>query len=126
LWDRSAAFAAGALSTNVFDLIAWDSALVNGRVVSQSSFKEMTTTNGFQLPGGGASYGFGLVLSSFNSRPIIWHDGQIGGFTAETATFLDGGFSIVVLTNDQNANPDAVVVAIMNAVCNSSRLSSNC
>jgi len=124
-WDRSAAFAAGALSSNVYDLVLWDNALINGKVVSPASFKDMTTSNGFQIPGGG-SYGFGLALWSFNNRPIIWHNGQIGGFTAETAVFLDSGFAVVVLTNDQDADPDSVVIQIMKAVCNSSQLAGNC
>jgi len=125
LWDRSAAFAAGALSSNVYDLVAWDNALMNGKVVSPASFKAMTTSNGFQIPGGG-SYGFGLALWTFNNRPIIWHNGQIGGFTAETAVFLDSGFTVVVLTNDQDANPDAVVLKIMTTVCNSSQFAGSC
>jgi len=125
LWDRSAAFAAGALSSNVYDLVAWDNALIHGKVVSWDSFKVMTTSNGFDIPGGG-SYGFGLALWTFNNRPIIWHNGQIGGFTAETAVFLDSGFALVVLTNDQDADPDAVVLKIMAAVCNSSQLFGNC
>jgi D-alanyl-D-alanine carboxypeptidase len=125
LWDRSAAFATGALSSNVCDLVAWDNALINGKVVSPASFQAMTTSNGFQIPGGG-SYGFGLALWTFNKRPIIWHNGQIGGFTAETAVFLDSGFAVVVLTNDQDADPDAVVLNIMSAVCNSPELSGNC
>src|SRR5580700_11250582 len=66
IWDRSAAFAAGALSSNVYDLVAWDNALVNGKVVSTTSFKTMTTSNGFAIPGGG-SYGFGLALWTFNN-----------------------------------------------------------
>jgi CubicO group peptidase (beta-lactamase class C family) len=125
LWDRSAAFAAGALSSNVYDLVAWDNALISGKVVSPASFKAMTTSNGFQIAAGG-SYGFGLALWTFHNRPIIWHDGQIGGFTTETAVFLDSGFAVVVLTNDQDANPDAVILNIMNAVCNSSQLAGNC
>lgn len=125
IWNRSAAFAAGALSSNVYDLVAWDDALINGKVVSPASFKAMTTSNGFTIPGGG-SYGFGLVLSTFNNRPLIWHNGQIGGFTVETAVILDSGFAVVVLTNDQDGNPDARVVKIMGAVCNSAQLSGNC
>jgi D-alanyl-D-alanine carboxypeptidase len=125
LWDRSAAFAAGALSSNVYDLIAWDNALLNGKVVSPDSLKAMTTSNGFGTPNGG-SYGFGLALATFNNRPVIWHNGQIGGFTAETAVFLDSGFAVVVLTNDQNADTDAVVLKIMSAVCTSSQLSGSC
>jgi D-alanyl-D-alanine carboxypeptidase len=125
LWDRSAAFAAGALSSNVYDLVAWDNALTNGKVVSPASFKAMTTSNGFPMPDG-SSYGFGLVLSAFNGRAVVWHNGQIGGFTAENAVLLDSGFAIVVLTNDQDADTDAVVVKIMDAVCNSSQLAGNC
>ena len=124
-WDRSAAFAAGALSSNVYDLAAWDNALFNGKVVSPVSFKAMTSSNGFNTPAGG-SYGFGLALSTFNGRQIVWHNGQIGGFTAENAVFLDSGFAVMVLTNDQDADPDSVVLKIMSAVCNSSQLSGNC
>jgi CubicO group peptidase (beta-lactamase class C family) len=125
VWDRSAAFAAGALSSNVYDLVAWDNALINGKVVSSTSFNAMTTSNGFQIPGGG-SYGFGLALWTFDNRPIIWHDGQIGGYTTETAVFLDSGFAVVVLTNDQEANADSVGLGIMNAVCGSTQLAGNC
>jgi D-alanyl-D-alanine carboxypeptidase len=125
LWDRSAAFAAGALSASVSDLVAWDNALMNGQVVSPASFKAMTTSNGFKTPEGG-SYGFGLALATFKNRPVIWHNGQIGGFTAENAVFLDSGFAVVVLTNDQDADTDAVVLNIMDAVCNSSQLAGNC
>jgi CubicO group peptidase (beta-lactamase class C family) len=125
LWDRSAAFAAGALSSNVHDLITWDNALLSGKVVSPASFKAMTTSNGFGTPDGG-SYGFGLVLATVGTRPVIWHNGQIGGFTAETAVFPDSGFAVVVLTNDQDADPDAIVLKIMNAVCDSSQLAGNC
>jgi hypothetical protein len=31
IWDRSAAFAAGALSSNLYDLVAWDDALMSGK-----------------------------------------------------------------------------------------------
>ena len=41
--NRSAPFAAGALSSSVTDLVNWDNALVHGQVVSPASFKEMTT-----------------------------------------------------------------------------------
>ncbi len=125
VWDRSAAFAAGALSSNVYDLVAWDNALTHGKVVSPDSFKAMTTSNGF-VDSSGSSYGFGLVLSKFNGRQVMWHNGQIGGFCAETAVLLDSGFTVILLTNDQDVDTDAVVVKLMSAVCNSSQLSGNC
>ncbi len=125
IWDRSAAFSAGALSSNVYDLITWDRALTSGKVVSAQSFQEMTTSNGF-TDSGGTSYGLGLALSKFNKRPIVWHTGQIGGFYAENVVFLDDGFTLVVLTNDQDIDTDPFVLKVMNAVCTSAQLSTYC
>jgi D-alanyl-D-alanine carboxypeptidase len=123
--DRSTAFSAGALSSNVSDLIAWDNALINGEVVSPASFTAMTTPVSSSIPGGG-SYGFGLALRTFDNHPTIWHNGLINGFTAETDVFLDSGFALVVLTNSDAANPDAIATTIMGSVCTSTQFSSNC
>jgi CubicO group peptidase (beta-lactamase class C family) len=123
--DRSAAFAAGALSSNVTDLVAWDNALINGKVVSPASFMAMTTPVSSAIPGGG-SYGFGLALRPFDNHPTIWHNGRINGFTAETDVFLDSGFAVVVLTNSDAANPDAIAEEVMGSVCTSAQFSGNC
>ena len=124
IWDRSAAFAAGALSTNVYDLAKWDDALLSGQVVSPASFQEMTTSNGFYQ--NGFSYGFGLALSTYGNRKLMWHSGQIGGFTAENAVFLDNGFTVIVLTNDQDYDPDQFVLKILRTVCGSSQSGGSC
>ena len=123
--NRSTAFAAGALSSNVSDLIAWDNALINGEVVSPASFTAMTTPVSSSIPGGG-SYGFGLFLRTFDNHPTIWHSGGINGFTAETNVFLDSGFAVVVLTNSDAANPDTIATEIMGSVCSSAQYSGNC
>jgi D-alanyl-D-alanine carboxypeptidase len=123
--DRSAPFAAGALSSNVNDLVTWDNALIHGKVVTTASFAAMTTPVGVSVTAG-TPYGFGLGLRTFNGRPTIWHNGAINGFTADTNVLLDTGFAVVVLTNTDAANPDAIALQIMSAVCNSSQLSSNC
>jgi CubicO group peptidase (beta-lactamase class C family) len=123
--DRSAAFAAGALSSNVYDLVAWDNALITGKVVSPASFMAMTTPVSSAIPGGG-SYGFGLALGPFDNHATIWHNGRINGFTAETDVFLDSGFAVVVLTNSDAANPDTIAKEIMTSVCTSAQFSSNC
>jgi CubicO group peptidase (beta-lactamase class C family) len=124
IWNRSAAFAAGALSSNLDDLVAWDYDLLSGKVVSPASFQQMTTSNGFEQ--NGYSYGFGLALSTYNDRRLIWHAGQIGGFYTENVVFLDDSFTLIVLTNDQDYDTDPFVFKILNAVCGSSQLSVNC
>jgi CubicO group peptidase (beta-lactamase class C family) len=124
IWNRSAAFAAGALSSNIYDLITWDNALMSGKVVSPTSFKQMTMSNGFYQDG--YTYGFGLALSTYNNRPLMWHAGQIGGFYTENVVFLDNGFTLIVLTNDQDYDTDPFVFKILNAVCGSAQLAGNC
>jgi CubicO group peptidase (beta-lactamase class C family) len=124
IWKRSAAFAAGALSSNVYDLAAWDYALMSGKVVSAPSFQAMTSSNGFYQDS--YSYGFGLALSTYNGRKLMWHAGQIGGFYTENVVFLDNGFTLIILTNDQDYDTDPFVFTILNAVCLSAQLSKNC
>lgn len=124
IWNRSAAFAAGALSSNVYDLAAWDYALMSGKVVSPASFQAMTSSNGFYQDG--YSYGFGLALSTYNGRKLMWHAGQIGGFYTENVVFLDNSFTLIILTNDQDFDTDPFVFTILNAVCLSAQLSDNC
>jgi D-alanyl-D-alanine carboxypeptidase len=123
--DRSTAFSAGALSSNVTDLIAWDNALINGKVVSPASFKAMTAPVDPAIPGGG-SYGFGLFLRTFDNHPTIWHGGLINGFAAETNVFLDTGLALEVLTNSDAANTDTIATGIMSSVCASTQYSGNC
>jgi len=89
--DRSAPFAAGALSRNVNDLAAWDSALISGKVVSPASFKEMTTPIPLTIGDGSGSYGFGLELGRVQRQATIWHDGGDQWFNADTEMFLDSG-----------------------------------
>ncbi len=89
------------------------------------SFQEMTTSNGF-VDAGGTSYGFGLALSKLNNRPVAWHTGQIGGFTAENVVFLDNGFTVVLLTDDQDIDTDPITLKIINAVCSSAQLTGTC
>lgn len=122
--DRSAPFAAGALSSNVFDLVAWNNALINGKVVSPASFKAMTTSNGFGTAG--SSYGFGLALGTFNNRSMIVHGGAINGFTAYNLVFPDNGFTVVMLINQEGVDLGTLSTNILNAVCNSTQLSGNC
>lgn len=123
--SRSTAFSAGALSSNVSDLIAWDNALVKGKVVSPASFSAMITPVSSSIPGG-ESYGFGLSLRTIDNHPTIWHSGGINGFTAETDVFLDSGLALVVLTNSQTADPDTLTTKIMNSVCTSTQFSGDC
>lgn len=123
-WTRSSAFAAGAMSANVYDLVTWENALMHGQVVSPASFKEMTTSNGFVS--NGQSYGFGLVLQTYNGHPVMWHNGGIAGFLTQELVFLDSGVTLAEFANLDTIDLNSGFVMILNAVCSSAQLSGTC
>lgn len=123
-WTRSSAFAAGAMSANVYDLVTWENALMHGQVVSPASFKEMTTSDGFVS--NGQSYGFGLVLQTYNGHPVMWHNGGIAGFLTQELVFLDSGVTLAEFANLDTIDLNSGFVMILNAVCSSAQLSGTC
>ena len=124
--DRTPAFAAGAISSNVVDLVNWDHLLMTGQVVSPASFQQMITPPPNVNSPSGIRYGFGLVRDTYLGRPDIWHDGEIPGFNSANAVFLDDGFTVVVLTNSDPFDAIGLVDKIIVAVCTNSQLASNC
>jgi CubicO group peptidase (beta-lactamase class C family) len=91
-------YSAGALSSNVADLTAWDTALFADRVLPHN----LTTL--MMMPGtladaSATSYGMGLELSRIYGRLFVDHNGGIPGFSAYTGTEKDSQLQISVLSN---------------------------
>ena len=121
--DMSVPYAAGALRSTPDDLARWNAALFGGKLLGQSSLKEMLAPgrlrNGAEnqsaiaWPGGKAfspppgytpgPYAFGLQHHSEKGRRIIGHDGSIAGFSSVIETFVDERVTIIVLTNTEEA-----------------------
>jgi len=90
--------AAGALLSNAEDLVRWQLALVAGKVVSESSYTEMTTP--FLLSDmTETTYGMGLQLGSLAGRPLVHHGGGIFGFNSYLAYLPDERISVAVISN---------------------------
>jgi len=97
-WTSQLAYAAGALNSDVSDLVAWDTAFFGGRIVSPASVREMTTPPA--LPNAVADgYAFGWIVGNVYGRTEIWHNGGIPGFAARNAYFPSEHLAIVVLAN---------------------------
>ncbi|MGC1678761.1 MAG: serine hydrolase domain-containing protein [Candidatus Binataceae bacterium] len=99
--DPSATFAAGALSSDVMDIVKWDGLLLGGKILPADEVRQMTTPP----PITGSShaepsvYGYGLVATDLYRRPIVMHGGRVPGFNNITSTFTDTGWSISVMSN---------------------------
>lgn len=81
-------YAAGDIHANVFDMFSWSRILHKGNIVSEKSYKEMTTP--------AECYGYGLFISD----NIIRHSGYIDGFTSNTEYNVSNDTTIIVLEND--------------------------
>jgi D-alanyl-D-alanine carboxypeptidase len=90
-------FSTTGLCSTAGDLVAWVRALQSGKVISNASYRAMTT------PVGAAAradppYGFGVWVIHYKGKRYISHLGQIGGFSAVLSSSSDS-VVIAVLTN---------------------------
>ena len=86
------AFAAGGLRSSAHDLLRFEHALVDGKVLSSDSRLRMFT------PVHG-DYGFGWQISRFFGRRVVNHTGEIDGFASHLAFYPDDRLVVIVLSN---------------------------
>jgi CubicO group peptidase (beta-lactamase class C family) len=97
-------FSAGALCSTVGDLVAWQRALVAGRVVRPASYAAMATPESL-IDGKPLTYGYGLGVSTLAKHRKVSHGGGINGFTTDLAYYPDDTLHVVVLANTSASNP---------------------
>lgn len=90
--------AAGSLLSTVDDLAIWDEALFSGKVVSDESFRRMTT-RGMLNDGEEHSYGYGLMISEVNGRKVVAHGGGIFGFVTFASHIVDENLFVAGFSN---------------------------
>jgi CubicO group peptidase (beta-lactamase class C family) len=100
----------GGLVSNVDDLLKWNRALHEGRVLKRDSYRRMITPIGQAVP---EQYGFGLWHTTLRNHEMLGHSGWINGFTAYLLYLPQSHTSVVVLQNVDRAPgaPDARAVS---------------
>lgn len=106
-------FAAGAICATATDLLKWQAALDDGRVLSPSSLKLMRAPTVLS-DGTVIDYGLGTRLGMLDGHRVLGHTGSGGGFANALESFPDDHLTVVVLTNmEVGANlPLALAAAI--------------
>lgn len=94
--------AAGGLWSTPADLLAWDLALVGGKVLSPESYRAMTTPRRL-ADGRTTGYGCGQGVNDRGDAVVLSHSGGVSGFVAWNAIVPKGRSAVVLL-----ANSDAV------------------
>jgi hypothetical protein len=92
------AAAAGGIWSTPSDLLIWDRALLEGRVVP-AAFLHMMTTARRLASGASTGYGFGLSVGVFNGDTIYSHGGAVSGFAAQNTMVPRTRSAVVTLAN---------------------------
>jgi len=103
--------ASGAFTSNINDLLRWDTVLRANTVLSAESRAAMESpaalNDGTLVP-----YGLGWELASINGRRLVHHGGTLWCFRAEFARYVDDELAVVVLANHMNANAREMALTI--------------
>jgi hypothetical protein len=103
-------FSAGGVCATATDLLKWQTALDDGRVLSASSLKLMRSAS--ELSDGTIiDYGLGTRLGSLNGHRMVGHTGSGGGFAAALVAFPDDRLTVVVLMNTEAGTAPALSMA---------------
>ena len=88
----------GALYLTVLDMLKWENALADGKLIGKAGYEAMWTPvrlhSGRHHP-----YGFGWMLRTVNGKRVIEHGGAWQGFKAYIARFPDSKLTVIVFAN---------------------------
>lgn len=94
---------AGGLCSTAHDLLRWQHALEEGKVVTDASYREMSTP-GSTADGMPLHYGLGLSQLRLGSHRRVMHSGGVPGFGSMLEHFPEAKLRIVTLANDRSTD----------------------
>jgi CubicO group peptidase (beta-lactamase class C family) len=101
----------GAFMSSVRDLIKWDAALNEAKLLPQKTLDQMWTSATLN-DGVTANYGFGWTVDKLGSHRAVEHGGSINGFRAHYLRLPDDKLGVIVLANSESARTDAIAVGV--------------
>jgi CubicO group peptidase (beta-lactamase class C family) len=118
LWARtdqsltSATLGDGGIYSSVGDLVRWDAALAEGRLLAGQLMADLFSPH-IATPDG-AAYGLGWYL---RGRQVAYHTGETIGFRTAIVRRLDRRLTAIVLTNRGDAAPLGLAEALIAHAC---------
>jgi CubicO group peptidase (beta-lactamase class C family) len=101
-------YAGGGFRSTALDLAKWDAALYGAEILKPSTLEQMWTPAVLNN-GSNSTYGFGWGISKVSGHRLISHTGSHAtGFKAILARFVDDQLTVIILTNQRNANQTAI------------------
>ena len=103
---------AGAIWSTPTDLLKWDMALIEGKVLNAESYRILTTPH--RLPDGRSTgYGCGEGVNDRGAAVVLRHGGAVSGFVAQNTVIPATRSAVVVLANTDFAAIDEINQAIV-------------
>ncbi len=93
----------GGIYSSVADLYQWDQALYTAKLVGPKMLK-LAFTAGPVTDRPDTAYGFGWYITQYRGLREIYHSGTSVGFTTRIARFPEKKFTVIILTNRNEAN----------------------
>lgn len=90
-------YGASGLFSTADDLLAWDRALSENRLISRVSYEQM-------IADAKNNYGLGWEMRTWHGRRQVGHAGSGFGFSTIIARFIDDGLTVIVLSNSDEAS----------------------
>lgn len=109
----------GAFSSNIPDLIKWDSIQRNYTILSRDDWNRMWQDTVFASKGSNGGlvyYGYGWFVRPYKKHGLVYHGGNTKGFTSEYWRITDDNLSIIILTNGNAIRADEVAKKIFKIV----------
>jgi CubicO group peptidase (beta-lactamase class C family) len=95
-------YAAAGICSTVLDLVKWQRALEDHKVVNAFYWGLMKEPTELK-DGSRASYGFGLALGRLDKHRSLGHGGSVPGFSSQITFYPDDDLTVVVLANSERA-----------------------
>lgn len=90
--DSTVSYAAGAIYSTTLDVLKWNRAIAQRKVLSTVSWNKMLVPYK-------DGYGYGIMVDSLYGRKRIGHDGDIFGFSSMVVQYENEEYVIVLLAN---------------------------
>ena len=98
----------GAFISTVSDMMKWEMLIQNEQIITKQSWKQMwsdTVLSTRKNPAGGdVFYGYGLQITNYHDKALVYHGGSLPGFRTMYFRFPGEKTAIVLLANADQAD----------------------
>jgi CubicO group peptidase (beta-lactamase class C family) len=95
----------GIINSTVSDLLKWDRAIVEHKILSEATINEQTTYHAMADTTSKYYYGYGVSVGANQFGKFIAHSGGWPGYATNLSRYIDQDLTIIVLSNNQSASP---------------------